>query len=233
MTKVSWTNYRTSQETINACRQYETRFNFPQTNGWTVHYQYNSPDVIRKNMKVMWSFGVSKEINFEEGIRKDNSSVKIYTWDPTPIALITVKKSPANVTHTAKAFDPSERPMNFYTTHHKKKCWSLENHDPGNLVDTMTVETENMDTIVARLGTNVDMIKADIEGRWYELWHGMVKHNILPSFVTIEFEMYFNNIHIEISKLDEVVDWFKQNNYNVYLNRKLTGPHVELCFYKQ
>ena len=226
-------SYFDNPQTLNECRQYEKKFPLAPTNGWSVYKQYATPDKLRKTMNTMWSFGVSKEIRFEEGVRKDNSAVKIYTWDPTPIAQDTVRKSPAKVIHTPKAFDPSEQDMTFYTIDHKKRCWSLENHDPSKLVDTLTVQTESMDSIVARLGNQVDMIKADIEGRWYELWEGLVANNVDPKFITIEFEMYFDIADKEFAKLDKIVTYYQNKGYKIYTNRILPGPHVELCFYNE
>lgn len=226
-------SYFNDPNTLAECRKYEKKFPLAPTSNWTVYRQYATPDKLRKSMSTMWSFGVSKEIRFEEGIRKDNPNVKIYTWDPTPIASETVKKSPAKVIHTNKAFDPSEQDMTFYTIDHKKRCWSLENHDPSKLVDTLTVQTESMDSIVKRLGNEVDMVKADIEGRWHELWQGMVSNDVNPKFLTVEFEMYFDEIQNEIERLNELVDYYQSKNYKVYLNRPLPGPHIELCFYNE
>ena len=45
----------------------------------------------------------------------------------------------------------------------------FKNIDPDNVVDTIEVQTENLSSIVKRLGNNVDLIKLDIEGRWFEL----------------------------------------------------------------
>ena len=226
-------SYFDDVHTLRECRKYENKFALAPTNGWSIYKQYATPDTLRKSMTTMWSFGVSKEIRFEEGVRKDNKKVKIYTWDPTPIALETVKKSPAKVIHTNKAFDPSEQAMTFYTVDHKRRCWSLENHAPEKLVDTLTVQTESIDSIVKRLGNQVDMVKADIEGRWYELWQGMVVNSVNPKFITIEFEMYFDEITKEIRRLDEIVSFYQNNNYKVYTNRILPGPHIELCFYHE
>ena len=226
-------SYFDDPNTLAECRTYQKKFPLAPTEGWSIYKQYATPDALRKSMHTMWSFGVSKEIRFEEGIRRDNAGVKIYTWDPTPIAQNTVKKSPARVVHTPKAFDPSEQDMTFYTIDRKRRCWSLENHDPEKLVDTLTVQTESIDTIVDRLGNQVDMIKADIEGRWYELWEGLVANNVEPRFLTIEFEMYFDSIEKEIARLNQIVDHYKSKGYKIYTNRILKGPHVELCFYNE
>jgi len=222
-------------DTLSACRAYEKEFPMVPEKGWTRYKQYSTPDVLRKNMQIFWGFGVSKEIKFEEGIRRDNKSVKIFTWDPSPISVDTIKEANrrgASVTHTMRAYDPSEMPMRFYTTDQKRRCWSLENHDPANLVDTMTVETENLKSITKRLGKNVDMIKLDIEGRWYEMCQEIIELDLPVSMIHAEFELYFEPIEIAKEKLDKVIEQMKNKGLAVLVNRVLQGPHVELCFYK-
>jgi hypothetical protein len=228
-------SFYNSPETLAVCRTYEKKFPMVPEQGWTRYKQYSTPDVLRKNIKTFWGFGVSKEIRFEEGVRKDNKSVKIYTWDPSPISLDTIAKvnaRGANVVHTLRAYDPSEQPMQFYTTDRKKRCWSLENHDPANLVDTITVETENLKSITKRLGTQVDIIKFDIEGRWYEMCQEIIELDLPVSMIHAEFEMYFEPIDIAKDKLDKVIEQMKNKGFTVLVNRILQGPHVELCFYK-
>ena len=122
--------------------------------------------------------------------------------------------------------------MQFYTTDRKKRCWSLENHDPANLVDTITVETENLRSITKRLGTQVDIIKFDIEGRWYEMCQEIIELDLPVSMIHAEFEMYFEPIDIAKDKLDKVIEQMKNKGFTVLVNRILQGPHVELCFYK-
>ena len=223
-------------DTLSACRAYETLFPMVPNSGWTRYRQYSTPDLLRKDIKTFWGFGVSKEIQFEEGVRRDNKSAKIYTWDPSPISMETVAKANrrgADVVHTMRAYDPSEKDMKFYTTDKKKRCWSLENHDPDNLVDTITVKTENLESITGRLGKQVDMIKLDIEGRWYEMCNEIVELDLPVSLIHAEFEMYFEPIESAKKKLDEIVNIFVSRGMEVFVNRPCPGPHVELCFLKK
>jgi|AntAceMinimDraft_6_1070360.scaffolds.fasta_scaffold03683_6 hypothetical protein len=216
------------------CKNYEGKFPGVPSD-WKYYKQYATPLEFRQTIKTFWSFGVSKEIKFEEGIRKDNPDVKIYTWDPTPLALQTVARSSAGVTHTHRAYDPSEQVMQFYTTDPQRKCWSLENHDPANLVDTIEVETENLHTITQRLGTAVDLIKLDIEGRWYELCSEILNLELPVQMVHVEFEMYFGSAENEFRKLDEIVSQFQSKGFTVMTNRILNGEfgNIELCFFKK
>ncbi len=229
-------SFYNSPLTLAVCRAFETKYPIVPQNGWTRHRQYSTPDVLRKSLKTFWGFGVSKEIQFEEGVRRDNRSAKIYTWDPSPISVDTIMKANnrgANVTHTLRAYDPSEQPMKFYTTDRKRRCWSLENHDPANLVDTITVETENLKSITKRLGNQVDMIKFDIEGRWYEMCQEIIELDLPVTMIHAEFEMYFEPIDIAKDKLEQVVEHMQNKGLAVLVNRILEGPHVELCFYKK
>lgn len=214
---------------LSLCRDYEKRFPYVPAD-WFHLKQYALPIEFRNNLKTVWSFGVSKEIRFEEGIKKHNPDAKIYTWDPTPIALTTAKNSRAKPIHTPKAYDPTEQDMTFYTIDPGKKCWSLENHDPENLVETMTVQTENLSTIVNRLGTSVDLIKLDIEGRWFELCTEIIKLDLPVKIVHVEFEMYFGTPEGEFAKLDSIIEMYRNKGFKVYTNRLLDEPMVELCF---
>jgi len=228
-------SYYNSPDTLAVCRSYEQKFPMVPSQGWTRYKQYSTPDLLRKNIKTFWGFGVSKEIRFEEGVRRDNSTVKIHTWDPSPISLSTVaeaNRKGGNISHTMRAYDPSEMPMKFYTTDHKKRCWSLENHDPENLVDTITVETENLKSITKRLGTQVDMIKLDIEGRWFEMCSEILELDLPVRLIHVEFEMYFEPIEEAKNKLDTILNQLQEKRFLVYVNRIVNGPHVELCFFK-
>ena len=217
------------------CREYEQQFPIAP-DSWGRHRQYATPDELRASIGQMWGFGVSKEIQFEEGIRKDNPKVKICTWDPTPISVDTVNaanRRGAGVEHKLKAYDPSEQPMIFYTTDHKRRCWSLENHDPENLVDSIQVETTSLASIVEEKGRNVDMIKLDIEGRWYELCSEILDLDLPVKMILVEFEMYFGPIEQEFGKLDELIKKFQERGFEVYTNRHLPGPHIEYSFLRK
>ena len=94
------------------------------------------------------------------------------------------------------------------------------------------METENLRSITKRLGTQVDIIKFDIEGRWYEMCQEIIELDLPVSMIHAEFEMYFEPIDIAKDKLDKVIEQMKNKGFTVLVNRILQGPHVELCFYK-
>ena len=107
--------------------------------------------------------------NQTQSIRINNNQTQIHTWDPTPISQETIDKENGahhkkKIIHTNKAYDPSNKSLTFYTIDPTKRCYSLENFAPEKLVDQFTVECTSLASIKEDLGSNVDLIKFDIEG---------------------------------------------------------------------
>lgn len=225
------------------CRDFEKTFPLvPDT--WHKCHQYAISDELMPTLKNVWSFGVSKECRMEQWVRKHNQNTKIYTWDPTPISQRTIDKAnrmDANITHTNKAYDPANEQLTFYTIDPTQRCYSLENFDPDQLVDTLTVECTSLTKIKDDLGENVDLIKFDIEGRWYEICNEMLDLKLPVKQVVGEFEMYMGDTDVEFKKLQSVIKRFEDNGYKTYCNRLLAkknagyipnNPCVELAFIK-
>jgi len=221
------------------CRLYEKKFPFVPTantdrkDGWTKYKQYSTPDQIRKNAKMFWNFGVSREIRYELGCRRDNRTAKILTWDPTPLSQITVDSANAggyNIVHTNKAYDSdSGKILKFYAINESKKCYQL---DPptdfeGDVID---VETINLKDIAAEHGTAVDIIKLDIEGRWFEMLSEILNLNLPVKCVLVECEMYIGDTNQQFAQLDSIVERYSTAGFKVFTNRVTKGKCVELCF---
>lgn len=225
------------------CRDFERTLPLVP-NSWHRCHQYAICDTIMPKLEHVWSFGVSKECKMEEQIRKYNTKTKIHTWDPTPISQVTVDKANtkfANIVHTNKAYDPKNKSLTFYTTDPTKRCYSLENFDPDNLVHSYTVDCVSIEEISKELGQEVDLIKFDIEGRWFEICNEILNLNLQVKQVVGEFEMYMGNEDKEFEKLNSIIDKFESKDYTTYCNRLLaetnTGhipnnPCVELAFIK-
>ena len=221
------------------CRELEQKFPLvPST--WHKCHQYHISDKLMPDIRTVWSFGISKECRMEHWIRKRNGKARIHTWDPTPISKRTIKR--ANqcsykwpIKHTSKAYDPSKESATFYTSDPTQRCYSLENFDPENLVDSFTVECTSLAKIKDELGGNVDLIKFDIEGRWYEICNEILDLDLPVKQVVGEFEMYMGDTDQEFEKLESIIKRFEQCGYKTYCNRllpkqKREAPCVELAF---
>lgn len=225
------------------CREFEKTLPLVP-NTWYRCHQYAVCDSIMSTLENVWSFGVSKECKMEEQIRKHNKQTQIYTWDPTPISQSTIDKAngrSANIKHTNKAYDPQNKTLTFYTTDPTKRCYSLENFDPENLVHSYTVDCVNIKDIAGQLGKDPDLIKFDIEGRWYEICNEVLDLGLKVKQVVGEFEMYMGEENHEFERLKTIIKRFESQGFKTYCNRILaetnTGhipnnPCVELAFIK-
>lgn len=223
------------------CRDFEKTFPLVP-NTWHRCHQYAVSDTLMPNIKNVWSFGIGKECKMEERIREHNKETKIYTWDPTPISQATIDEANskmADIKHTNKAYDPKNKSLTFYTTDPTKRCYSLENFDPDKQIHSYTVDCVSIKDIAEQLGKDVDLIKFDIEGRWYEICNEIIDLGLPVKQVMGEFEMYMGDIDIEFQKLNQIINLFKNNGYKVYCNRLLSetntghipnNPCVELTF---
>jgi len=236
-----WKNISITNVIMQRCRDFEKTFPLVP-NTWHRCHQYAISDTLMPDIRNIWSFGISKECRMEEKIRAYNKETNIYTWDPTPISQSTIDKANkrmAKIIHTNKAYDPENESLTFYTTDLTKRCYSLENFDPDNLVHSYTVDCVSIKNIAEQLGKNVDLIKFDIEGRWYEICNEILDTGLPVKQVVGEFEMYMGDTDTEFQKLNQIIDRFKNHRYKVYCNRLLpetnTGhipnnPCVELAF---
>ena len=236
-----WKNSSITNIIMQRCREFEKTFPLvPST--WHRCHQYAISDTLMPALRNVWSFGISKECKMEQQIRNHNQNTKIYTWDPTPISQDTINKANskmADISHTNKAYDPKNKTLTFYTTDPTKRCYSLENFDPANLVHSYTVDCVSIKDIVAQLGNSVDLIKFDIEGRWHEICNEILDLELPVKQVVGEFEMYMGDTDNEFEKLGKIIQQFENKGYKVYCNRLLpetsTGhipnnPCVELAF---
>ena len=242
--KVSdWKNLSITNTVMKRCREFEKTLPLVP-DSWIRCHQYAIDDSLMPALQNVWSFGISKECRMEEQIRRHNASTKIHTWDPTPISQSTIDKANnrlAKIIHTNKAYDPDNESLTFYTTDPTKRCYSLENFDPDNLVDSYTVSCINLKKIINELGSDVDLIKFDIEGRWYQMCNEILDIDLAVKQVVGEFEMYMGDTDEEFEKLDSIISRFESKGYKTYCNRLLaetnTGhipnnPCVEIAFIK-
>ena len=225
------------------CRDFEKTFPLvPST--WHRCHQYAISDTLMPALKNVWSFGISKECKMEERVRQYNKTTKIYTWDPTPISQETIDKANkrnANIKHTNKAYDPKNKTLTFYTTDPTRRCYSLENFNPEKLVHSYTVECMSVKDILESIGKDVDLIKFDIEGRWYEICNEILELGLRVKQVVGEFEMYMGDTDEEFAKLEFIIKKFESKGFKTYCNRLLAetnqghipnNPCVELTFIK-
>jgi hypothetical protein len=103
--------------------------------------------------------------------------------------------------------------------------------------ESVDVEAKNLETIMRELDlTRVDMLKADIEGLWWEFGHELLDKKIDCKFIAMEFELNFEKdekIEPALDKAQLLCDKFKANNYDVIINRRRDKLMLEMLFIRK
>ena len=224
---------------LERCREVEKRFPLApsggfvsQKDGWTRYKQYSTPDHIRKNANMFWNFGVSREIRYEVNCRKDNRTAKILTFDPTPLSSQTTdnaNRGDYNIIHTSKAYDTVPGlTKKFYDVAGDGKCFQLDK--PAHYENIIEVETTNLKQISSQHGSDVDIIKLDVEGRWYEMLNEILDLSLPAKVILCECEMNIGAMDSNFDKLNEIVEKYQTSGYTIWTNRIGSKENIEFVF---
>jgi hypothetical protein len=101
----------------------------------------------------------------------------------------------------------------------------------------VNVQAKNLETIMKEFGiSSVDMLKADIEGLWWEFGNEVLDKKIDCKFIAMEFELNFEKdekIEPALDKAQLLCDKFKANNYDVIINRRRDKLMLEMLFIRR
>ena len=107
----------------------------------------------------------------------------------------------------------------------------------GNHFKSVDVKAKNLETIMQEKDyESVDIIKADIEGLWWDFAHEVLDKKIDVKFIALELELNFEKderVEPALDKAQIVCDKFKANNYDVIINRKRGKLMLELLFVRR
>jgi len=84
--------------------------------------------------------------------------------------------------------------------------------------------------------SSVDMLKADIEGLWWEFGNEVLDNKIDCKFVALELELNFEEgekIEPALDKAQLLCDRFEANNYDVVINRRRDKLMLEMLFIRK
>lgn len=156
--------------------------------GWCI-----VPDSVNSKA-VVYSFGVGEDASFDIALI-DRFKLTVHAFDPTPRSIAWVKSqafSPAFVLHEYGVagfdgtvhFNPPDNPAHVSHTLLDKP---REN--------AITVPVKRLKTILDELGhSQIDLLKMDIEGAEYDVIDDMVRTNIRPRQLLVEFHHRFKSV---------------------------------------
>ena len=233
--------------------------------GFKLYKNYYVPESIVKKSKTVLSFGVGGNVGFEKEIAFDNKDLKIKLFDPTPRSVNLIdniikissyklvgKRSddPVNVQAVKRinfqpvAYSKENGYLPFYydptredgrTAKEALQSFSLVKREEH--YKSVNVEAKNLETIMRELNiSSIDIIKADIEGLWWEFGHEILDNNIDCKFVALELELNFEEdekVKPALDKAQQLCDKFEANNYDVVINRKRDKLMLEMLFIRR
>jgi len=101
----------------------------------------------------------------------------------------------------------------------------------------VNVQAKNLETIMRELDlTSVDILKADIEGLWWEFGHEILDKKIDCKLLAMEFELNFEKdekVEPALEKAQILCDKFEADNYDVVINRRRDKLMLEMLFIRK
>ena len=159
----------------------------------------------------------------------DNRNLNIHCYDPTPDSVKLFETNfnfKDNMTFHQKAyanstFSQENSKMKFYYDNSDlTKCYSLLPLPQfGENPSFIEVDTINLEKSLNDVDNKVDIIKADIEGVWFDFCREVLDLNVDFKAFLIEFEVKLIDNETSIKQYEDLLKEFKDKGYQLYLNR--------------
>jgi FkbM family methyltransferase len=182
------------------------------------------PDFIDEK-SIIYSFGVGEDVSFDLALI-NNFDVIVHAFDPTPKSIKWVKKQ-----NLPKQFMLHEYGLANFNGKTKFHPPENPNHISATLIDRPATKNEaykvavkSLDAIMNELQhTQIDLLKIDIEGAEYLVIEDIIKKEIKPTQLLIEFHHRFENIGLKATKA--AIKNLRKFGYSIFFVSK-TGEEI-------
>ncbi|WP_457747004.1 FkbM family methyltransferase [Sulfurimonas sp.] len=175
--------------------------------GWWI-----ATDILKE--PIVLSFGLGEDVTFDKAMIEDYNA-RVYGFDPTPKSIKYVES--LNLGEKFSLYPYALSDSDGVLTFNLPKN---DEHVSGSLVDipsseTINVKCHKLESIYSELMIkNIDILKMDIEGAEYKIVEDIVKLDILPTQILIEYHHFFDNIEKK-DTLDSIA-LLLQNGYELF-----------------
>jgi len=177
--------------------------------GWNVVSESIRPE------SVVYSFGVGEDASFDIGMI-DRFGVKIHAFDPTPKSIEWVKRQgfPARFVMHEYGIASFDGNVRFNPPEKTDQVSHTLLDKPSTEARAIVVPVKRLATIMNELGHDkIDILKMDIEGAEYDVVDDLLKSEIRPLQLLVEFHHRFPNVGVEKSK--EAIRKLKSSGYRM------------------
>ena len=163
---------------------------------------------------IVYSAGIGDDVTFDIGLI-ERFGVTIHAFDPTPSAIEYINKNihTRNFVMHSYGFYNKDQKVNFHQPKNENYVsYSIFDKGSENII---VVEMKRLKTTMDELGhDHIDILKIDIEGAEYDFVKDMLRSNIYPIQLLIEFHHRFKKIKTKMTK--EVLQLLKEKGYSLF-----------------
>lgn len=205
-----------------------------------VFNNYCLPANVLRECNNVLSFGVHKDVKFEQAILSFKQDLNVHLFDPTPETVEFFKDTSIpyydKLHYHPIAYGENNEITKFYYNKEKPAMFSLmpvwENSG------SIDVETKNLETLINEYGGGkVDVVKADIEFGWVPMAKEILEKKLEFKILALEFEIYApkdnlenNLVNLELYK--SYISEFKAQGWTAYKNVSRRKAMSEVIFVK-
>lgn len=210
------------QRLMEEIRKIEKEYLKPQS--FKKYSNYWLPEKVVKESKNVLSFGIHRDVSWEQAMVRDNPNMNIHLYDPTPdsISLFNVNfPGKKNMTFHPVAHARQNGTMKFYYDRNRPNMYSLVPMEKwgGAFASYIEVEAKNLKTIMKDDMPEVDIIKADIEGTWLDFANDVLDNNIDFKAFLLECEIAdIGDPQTVLGQYEDLLKKFIERDYDLYLN---------------
>ena len=184
---------------------------------------YWLPENIVRESKNVLSLGVHRDVGWEQSMLKDNANLNIHCYDPTPDTVRLFKEDfygKNNMTYHQIAYAKDNGTMKFYYDRNDlTRCYSLLPLPQfGENPAYIEVECKNLKQMMEEDMPQPDIIKADIEGVWYDFCTEILTYDVPFKAFLIEFEVKLIDNEQSLMQYEQLLKDLNYK-YEVFLNR--------------
>ena len=206
----------------NRMKEIEGKYLQPQS--FKQYKNYWLPDYIVKESKNVLSLGVHRDVGWEQSMLEDNPNLNIHLYDPTPDTVKMWEGSnftgKSNMTFHQVAYNKTPGKMKFYYDRNDlARCYSLLPLPQfGENPAYIEVECKNLKQMMEEDMPQPDIIKADIEGVWYDFCTEILTYDVPFKAFLIEFEVKLIDNETSLKQYELLLKDLNYK-YEVFLNR--------------
>jgi len=209
------------QELLTEIKRLEGIYLQPQK--FKQYKNYWLPENIVKESKNVLSLGVHRDVGWEQSMLKDNPNMNIHCYDPTPDSVKLFEtnfEGKSNMTFHQVAYNRQNGKMKFYYDKNDlSRCYSLLPLPQfGENPAYIEVDCKNLKSIMEDDMPQPDIIKADIEGVWWDFCSEILTYDVPFKAFLIEFEVKLIDNDTSLKQYEQMLKDLN-NKYDLFLNR--------------